>query len=126
MFNCFLCTEYTFISTNQYIWHVKVYHHLSPLSLYTCKQENCFRDFLGLHKFRQHLSRVHDANKSNSITQLNLEIDGPLENDSGSTAFYPNITYENSFEKNIINGTFKDIVTNNISSFIATYIQSQM
>jgi len=53
-----------------------------------------------LHKFRQHLNRTY-ANKSNSITQLNVEIDGPLENDSGSTAFDPNITNENSFEKNI-------------------------
>lgn len=118
MFNCFLCTENKFTSTNQYIWHLKVYHNLDSQSLYTCKQDNCFRDFLGLHKFRQHLNRTH-ANKSNSITQLNVEIDGPLENDSGSTAFDPNITNENSFEKNIINCTFKDIVTNNVSSFIA-------
>ncbi|KAF0717925.1 Uncharacterized protein FWK35_00032614, partial [Aphis craccivora] len=80
--------------------------------------ENCFRDFLGLHKCKQHLNRTH-ANKSNSITKLNIEIDGPLENDSGCTAFDPNITNENSFEKNIINCTFKDVVTNSVSSFIA-------
>jgi len=64
------------------------------------------------------LNRTY-ANKSNSITQLNVEIDGPLENDLGSTTFDPSITNENSFGKNIINCTFKDIVTNNVSSFIA-------
>lgn len=66
MYNCFLCTENKLISINQFIWHLKVYHNLGPQSLYTCKQENCYRDFLGLHKLRQHFNRTH-ANKSDLI-----------------------------------------------------------
>lgn len=58
-------------SIKKHILHLKVYYYLGPQSLYTCKQNNCFRDVLGLDQFRQYLNKIHRIDNSNSI--LNAE-----------------------------------------------------
>jgi len=51
------------------IWHLKVFDDLGSQSMFTCKQPNCFRDFLGLEKFRQHLKKNHMLDSSNKNIQ---------------------------------------------------------
>jgi len=53
-------------SIPQLIYHLKILHNLGKESYYYCKQPFCYRDFRGLHKFRQHLNRSHIKNQGNN------------------------------------------------------------
>lgn len=128
MLNCYLCTKEC-TSIKQYIWHLKVFHYnLGPESLYTCKQHNCFRDFLGISKFKKHLINSHISDDLNTL--LNFETNDSFENpnefscDSNVTLPSDDIINESNllFEDNSeyeVHKDFKDIVNNNILSFIS-------
>lgn len=61
---CFLC-NLKLRSIPQLIYHLKILHSWGKESYYYCKQPFCYRDFRGLHKFRQHLNRSHVINQGN-------------------------------------------------------------
>lgn len=102
-----------------------MFHYLGPQSLYTCKQQHCFRDFLELDKFRKHLTKYHITDDID--TALNIEHKSPTK----SNYFLPDsdvIINEIVNESNFISGDlnednidkdFKNVVTSSILSFIA-------
>lgn len=63
-YTCFLC-NLKLRSISQLIYHLKILHNLDKDSYYCCKQPFCYRDFRGLHKFRQHLNRSHVNSQEN-------------------------------------------------------------
>ncbi|CAI6349371.1 unnamed protein product [Macrosiphum euphorbiae] len=124
MFNCFICTENTFSTINLYIWHLKVFHDLGSQSMFTCKQPICFRDLLGLEKFRQHLKRNHMLDTLNNHS--NEYIDEIFTDQLNTNVFDQHKVKstisdsEDTFNQNSKNGTnFKDVVTNIILKFIS-------
>lgn len=126
MFNCFICTENSFSTINLYIWHLKVFHDLGPQSMFTCKQPNCFRDLLGLEKFRQHLKRNHRLDTLNNHSNENID---EIVTDQLNTNVFDQhkvksiITdTEETFNQNVNSKdgtTFKDVVTRIILKFIS-------
>lgn len=76
---CFLC-NLKHKTVSQLIYHLKILHNLDKESYYFCKQPSCFRDFRGLHKFRQHLNRNHINDYYNNTNDIypctNLELNG--------------------------------------------------
>jgi len=94
--------------------------------MFTCKQPNCFRDLLGLEKFRQHLKRNHMLDTLNNHSNEN--IDEIVTDELNLNVFDQHkvkstiADSEETFNQNVNSKdgiTFKDVVTSIILKCIS-------
>ncbi|KAL0120369.1 hypothetical protein PUN28_008199 [Cardiocondyla obscurior] len=133
MFYCSFCTcSYTKI--NYLISHLSHFHKYS-FNRFICKQENCYREFQNLSKFKEHLLNKHafkvhiNVSPQNQLTIKNKDLNSNEESRQDASK---NINYHYEIcdmqnyqdcdnNKNFLVNDIKNQLAESASSFIATF-----